>query len=122
MNDQIKAELDYFFADEALVRNLLTGFHLAEVSEGISAAKDVPLEIAAAPAAFAQWVALSDADAVDVENYMVSQYGSTPDTADQDIEKIFNTLISIHGLFGIFNQLVALFHKAPVAPVVPPAA
>lgn len=118
-DDQIKAELDYFFAEEALLEQVVTGFHFSELPSGLSVVQDVPAEIAAAPAALAQWMSLSDADSVDVQNYITTHYGVAPTSAQQTVENILKALVQAHGLFGIYNSLVALFK--PAAPVVPVA-
>jgi hypothetical protein len=121
-NDQIKLVLDYVYADEQFVDSLLSGFSLSKLLAGISVAKDVPLEIAAAPGALAQFVS-ADADCLaDVNNYIVTEYGASPDSAGSLVKNILLAAIQLHGLFGLYNLIAGLIHPAaPVAPVAPAA-
>lgn len=101
MNDKIKALLDYGFSVEVFLRDVASGFHFSEIPEGISAAKNAPAALAEAPAAFAQWIALSDADAVDLENYITTHYGVSPDKVDSAIESVLKVVVELHGLGGL---------------------
>lgn len=101
-NDKIKAILDYGFSVEAFVRQVTAGFSITgipgELIAAIGLLKGAPVTVAEAPQALAQWLALSDADAVDIENYVVSHYGASPDSVDQAIEKVLNFVVSLHSI------------------------
>jgi hypothetical protein len=101
-DDKIEALLAYGIALQTFLVQVTSGFNLLELpSELLGAIKlvaDAAVTVADAPAALAQYIALSDAGAADLEAWLVAQYGSNPSTVEQDIEKVLNFLINIRAV------------------------
>ena len=119
MNDSaIKALLGFGFRLEAFIEMLLGGFSIvaipSELIAAVSLLASAPSVLADAPAALTQWIALSDADAADIEAYVQENYGSTPSGVDADIEQVLNFLVSLHSVVAWFAGKLA----KPAAPVV----
>lgn len=105
MNDaDIKTVLAYGFQIEAFIKGITAGFNLfsipGDVIGLIKLIVDAGSALASAPGALAQWASLSDADAQDLEAFVVANYGSTPDAVDSDIEGVLNFMIALHSVIG----------------------
>jgi hypothetical protein len=108
--DKIKALLNYGFQVESFIRELSKGFSLlavpGELVDAIKLLSSVTVALSDAPQALQEWLALSDDESVDIENYVQAAYGASPDGADQAIERVLNFLVQMHSIGALVESFV----------------
>lgn len=100
--DNLKVLLGAVLSAGELVSKLSDGLSFSDVAAVVDFAKKVVPAIHDAKAALAEYQAMSDAEAVDLEAYVVQNF-SIPDVAvEQAIEGGLKLLIELHGLISLF--------------------
>lgn len=97
-NNQIKSLVGLAFSVIELVASLAHGFNFGVIGKVVQIAKEIGPGLAAAPQALAQYVAMSDADALDLENWVVSEFDIDDNNVEAAIEGALKVAIELHGL------------------------
>lgn len=96
--DQLKTFLKFGFALGKVVDALSDGFGLGDLGAIISAAKSIPGGLAAAPSALSQYLAMSDEEALPLEDWVVAEFDISNDMVEVGIEMALKVVIELHSL------------------------
>jgi hypothetical protein len=99
--DQLKAFLTMGFSFAKVVDSLSDGFQIADLLVVLDAAKQVPGGLAAAPAALAQYLAMTDEEATELEAWVVATFDVKNDAVEQAIETGLKVVIELHALVAL---------------------
>jgi hypothetical protein len=101
--DSIKAFLKLGFSLGKVVEALSDGFSLSDLGPILTAAKAIPGGLAAAPAALAQYLGMSDEEALELEAWVVSEFDLKDDALEAGIETALKVVIQLHELINLFK-------------------
>jgi hypothetical protein len=96
--DSLKAFLTMGFSLVKVVETLADGFQLSDLGPIVSAAKSIPGGLASAPKALGEYLNMNDADALPLEDWVVSNFDVKNETVEVAIETALKLVIELHAL------------------------
>lgn len=78
------------------------GFQFSDVAKGIEAIKKLPA-IKKAEAAFNQYKSMSDQEALELEDFVVTEFDVSDDKVEQVIEGALKVVIDLHAVAGLIK-------------------
>lgn len=107
-DDKLKVLVGGVLSVVELLFSVADGFSFGLIGKLIDVAKKAGPALAAAPAAALQYLNMTDAEALDVEEYVAVEFDIADDKIESVIEQALKVAVEL-------RSLVALFVKKPVA-------
>jgi hypothetical protein len=101
--DSIKSFLKLGFSLGKVIEALSDGFQLSDLGEILGAAKAIPGGLAAAPLALAQYLQMTDEEALPLEQWVVAEFDLKDDSVEHAIETALTVVIELHSLLKFFK-------------------
>lgn len=98
MTSNLKELVHFGLKAMELVDRLADGFQLSDLGKILDVAKSAPPAIKDAGAALAEYKAMSDAEALDLEAYIATDFDISNDAIEGVIEQALDILIKLHSL------------------------
>lgn len=102
MTKELKELVAFGLAAGELVAGLADGVGFDDVGKVVAAAKAAGPGLAGAGDALKEYVAMSDADALELENFVVAEFDIADDKVEMAIEQALKVAIELHSLVALF--------------------
>ncbi len=100
----LKEILDFSLSTGEVVAGLQDGVDLKDLAPALSAAKKAPAALKDAALAWDEYLDLDDAEALELENFVVTEFDIANDRVEEVIEKTFKFAIELHDLVSMFKK------------------
>lgn len=105
---ELKKLLGFGMSVIELVADISDGIGFSIIAKLVQVAKEAKPALAGAEAALAQYKAMSDAEAVELEQFVQDELDISQDKVEAMIESILSWIIQLHGIFdGLMQKKVA---------------
>lgn len=100
----LKEILDFSISTGEVIAGLQDGVDLKDLAPALSAAKKAPAALKDADQAWDEYLDMDDAEALELENFVVTEFDIPNDKVEEAIERGFKVAIELRGLVQMFKK------------------